>query len=207
MPSDKEDEHSEALVKTEAVSENHCQRCGKEYKKRLLLFNNRIKKDCISCGKTVCPECISKDERIDSTTNRRGLVCIDCYPKSRSVYANIGNSLSNSFALLPGVTGVMDINAAVDSIESKIPKHLDDISGKLDQITIVNDTLESLIKLIKYEVEDVKKFSESFTLKNWKIIRRDVYIIIFSAGVGIFILAGLIAVQIMLMFKYIYPLL
>jgi hypothetical protein len=191
-------ETSEALV----VSSSLCPRCGNEFKKRLLVFNS--KKECFICNRVVCSECISREERYEPLTNKKGYACLDCYPRTK---------VSSSSSLLPGV---MDINGAVDAIESRIPGQLASISAKmdavnqvsekLDEIVLVKGAIEEITKLIALEVEDVKKFSETFTIRNWGIIKKDIYKIILAAGIGIFVLSGLITVQVMLIIKYLYPL-
>lgn len=201
---------------------NYCQRCGNEFKKRLLLFNT--KKECFICGKNVCSDCLSKEERIEPYSNKKGYVCLDCYPKTRVPYAS---------SFLPGV---MDINAAVDSIESVIPAQIENVSAKLDEISSVREVLEGftgkldeitnvkevlenltikldeitkirivledLLKLIKFEVEDVKSFTQLFTHRNWKMIKKDIYLMIIIIGIGIFILSGILTVQILFILKY-----
>jgi hypothetical protein len=191
------DTESEALI----VSANHCARCGNEFKKRLLVFNS--KKECFICNRLVCSDCLSKEERLEPFTNKKGYVCLDCYPKTKVSYSS------------PFLPGVMDINAAVDSIESRIPEHLASISAKmelvnnlsekLDEIVLVRGAIEEITKLIAEEVEDVKKFSETFTSRNWGIIKKDIYIILLVAGVGILILSGLITVQSLIIIRYFYP--
>lgn len=197
MASANDTEYSEAST----LNNNLCSRCGNEFKKRLLVFNS--KKECFICNKVVCSDCLSKEERFEPFSNKKGYVCLDCYPRTK---------ISYSSSLFPGV---MDINAAVDSIESRIPDHLasisdkmgiiSNVSDKLDEIVKVKGAIEQITKLIEIEVEDVKKFSETFTTRNWAIIKKDIYKIILVAGIGILILSGLITLQILLIIKFLYP--
>lgn len=174
-------------------SATNCTRCGNEYKKKLLVFNN--KKDCFICNRTVCSDCLTKEERYEPGSGRKGYACLDCYPKTK---------IANSSSLLPGV---MDINSAVDAIDTRIPEHLKEISSKLDQIENVRTTINEITDAINFHVDDVKKYSETFTRRNWGLIQKDIYRIIIFAGIGIIFISVIITILIMLLIKYLYPLL
>lgn len=194
------------LVPTK-YSFNSCDRCGKEIKKKLLLFNS--KKECFICSKNICTDCTSREERVESLTGRKGYCCLDCYPKTKA---------SSSSSLLPGVA---DINGAVDSLESKIPEQLHTISNNIEKVDNVTEgiykvideienvtlSINKIIETINRQVSEVKEFSQSFTLKNWSIIKKDIYYILLFSGIGIIVLVFIITCMIMFLIKYIYPLL
>ena len=188
-----EDNDSTDLISLKSFNPNNCQRCGKEIKKKLLLFNS--KKECFICNKTTCNDCTSKEERIESSTGRKGYVCLDCYPKTRIAYSS---------SLFPGVS---DLNGIVESIESRIPNQLEIIVKSIDNVQTVTTTLNKIIDTINRQVGEVKEFSQSFTLKNWSIIKKDIYSILFFVAIGIIVLVFILTFMIMLMLKYIYPVL
>ena len=97
---------------------------------------------------------------------------------------------------------VPDLNSAVDSLDNKIPQHLSDIKANLEEISDVKESLNELIKVITSLVEDVKLFTENITTDKWRIIKRDIYLIIFFSGIGIFFLAGLITIEILFILMY-----
>lgn len=198
---------SEELVQIKNYQINQCERCGKEIKKRLLVFNS--KKECFICGKNVCSDCISKEERTELLTLRKGYCCLDCYPKTRAI---------SSSSLIPGVA---DINGAVDAIESRIPDQLEIISFKIEKvdkvteslnnimerIENVNTSIDNITSTINRQVSEVKEFSQEFTHKNWKSIQKDIYLILLISGIGIIVLTFIITMIIMYLIKYIYPIL
>jgi hypothetical protein len=201
------EELNKELVPIKNYQINQCERCGKEIKKRLLVFNS--KKECFICGKNICSDCISKEERIENLSTRKGYCCLDCYPKTKA---------SHSSSLIPGVA---DINGAVDSIESRIPEQLEIISFKIEKvdhvteslnkimigIENVNEAINNIIETINRQVSEVKDFSQDFTHRNWKSIQKDIYVILAFSGIGIIILTFILTLMIMYLIKYIYPLL
>lgn len=180
------------LVPVKSNSNTSCMRCGREIKKKLLLFNS--KKECFICNRLVCSDCTSKEERIDIASGRKGYCCLDCYPKTRASHSN-------------SILGMGDINGVVDSLENRIPHQLEVISSGIEKVEHVTHALNKIIETINRQVSEVKEFSQSFTLKNWTIIKKDIYYILLFAGMGIICLIFIVTLMIMLMIKYIYPLL
>jgi len=180
---------------------NGCSRCGNIIKKKFSLFGSR--KDCFICNKNFCQDCLTKEERLEISTGRRGYACLDCYPKTK---------MTGASSLIPGV---IDLNPAVEAIENLIPQQLDSISSRLDEIVNVKDELSSLkdevekvrkafydlMDLIKFEVDDVKAFSQLFTQRNWQLIRKDIYKILLFSGIGIIILTGILTFEILLIIR------
>lgn len=180
------------ILSVKSTSNNFCIRCGKEIKKKLLLFNS--KKECFICNRIVCSECTTKEERTEISSGRKGYSCLDCYPKTRVSHSN-------------SILGMGDINGAVDSLENRIPHQLEIISTGIEKVENVTHALDKIIETINRQVLEVKEFSQSFTLKNWTIIKKDIYYILLFAGIGIIFLIFIVTLMIMLMIKYIYPLL
>lgn len=91
---------------------------------------------------------------------------------------------------------VPDLNSVVKSLEHKIPNQLTEISGKLEEIPKVREAIESISTMAVNEVQKVQKFTDDIISTKWKVIKRDIYKMIFFLGVGIFFLAGLITVEV-----------
>jgi hypothetical protein len=91
---------------------------------------------------------------------------------------------------------VPDLNSVVKSLEHKIPNQLTEISGKLEEIPKVKEAIESISTMAVNEVQKVQKFTDDIISTKWKVIKRDIYKMIFFLGVGIFFLAGLITVEV-----------
>lgn len=91
---------------------------------------------------------------------------------------------------------VPDLNSVVKSLEHKIPNQLTEISGKLEEIPKVREAIESISTMAVDEVQKVQKFTDDIISTKWKIIKRDIYKMIFFLGAGIFFLAGLITVEV-----------
>lgn len=91
---------------------------------------------------------------------------------------------------------VPDLNSVVKSLEHKIPNQLTEISGKLEEIPKVREAIESISTMAVSEVQKVQKFTDDIISTKWKVIKRDIYKMIFFLGVGIFFLAGLITIEV-----------
>lgn len=95
------------------------------------------------------------------------------------------------------VPDIKSVNSVILSLEQKIPNQLTEISGKLEEIPKVREAIESISTMAVNEVEKVQKFTDDIISTKWKVIKKDIYKMIFFLGVGIFFLAGLITIEIL----------